>query len=116
MPLLGYARWENFVVAIGSDIEFCAPIWKWQKEREGLIRKMLEYFAKFQCIITDRYHGTIFSQIVNTPVVVISSADHKLVSGVKWFPLEKFGQNITFAKDLDEVYEKKRIVRSFPVY
>lgn len=23
MPLLGYARWENFVVAIGSDIEFC---------------------------------------------------------------------------------------------
>ncbi len=23
-------------------------------EREGLIRKMLEYFAKFQCIITDR--------------------------------------------------------------
>ncbi|UKK79692.1 polysaccharide pyruvyl transferase family protein [Segatella baroniae B14] len=29
---------------------------------------MLEYFAKFQCIITDRYHSTIFSQIVNTPV------------------------------------------------
>ncbi|WP_373316094.1 polysaccharide pyruvyl transferase family protein [Segatella bryantii] len=45
-----------------------APIWKWQKEREALIRKMLEYFAKFQCIITDRYHSTIFSQIVNTPV------------------------------------------------
>ena len=23
MPLLGYAKWENFVVAIGSAIEFC---------------------------------------------------------------------------------------------
>ena len=23
MPLLGYVRWENFVVAIGSAIEFC---------------------------------------------------------------------------------------------
>jgi exopolysaccharide biosynthesis predicted pyruvyltransferase EpsI len=92
------------------DTTIKAPIWKWQKEREGLIRKMLEYFAKFQCIITDRYHGTIFSQIVNTPVVVISSADHKLVSGVKWFPLEKFGQNITFAKDLDEAYEKTKTV------
>lgn len=23
MPLLGYARWENFVAAIGSAIEFC---------------------------------------------------------------------------------------------
>ena len=23
MPFLGYARWENFVAAIGSAIEFC---------------------------------------------------------------------------------------------
>ncbi|UKK72679.1 hypothetical protein L6467_00100 [Segatella bryantii] len=30
--------------------------------------------------------------------------------------MEKIGQNITFAKDLDEAYEKKRIVRSFLVY
>ncbi|WP_082026255.1 polysaccharide pyruvyl transferase family protein [Prevotella pectinovora] len=44
---------------------------------------ILQQFAKYQVVITDRYHGTIFSQIVNTPVIVISSTDHKLRSGVK---------------------------------
>ena len=67
---------------------------------------ILQQFAKYQVVITDRYHGTIFSQIVNTPVIVISSTDHKLSSGVKWFPQEKFSDNISVAKDLNEAYEK----------
>ena len=76
------------------------------QNREQLIRQILQQFAKYQVVITDRYHGTIFSQIVNTPVIVISSTDHKLSSGVKWFPHEKFSDNISFAKDLNEAYEK----------
>lgn len=53
--------------------------------------------------MTDRYHGTIFSLVANTPVVVISSADHKLSSGVEWFPKEYFSDSIFYAKDLSEV-------------
>lgn len=88
------------------DTTIDASIWKWDKNRENLIRNILSKFAHYQVIITDRYHGTIFSQVVNTPVVVISSTDHKLSSGVKWFPQDKFEDNITFAKNLDEAYVK----------
>lgn len=79
--------------------------WIWDRKREELIRSMLRTFSRFQVVITDRYHGTIFSQIVNTPVVVLSTADHKLSSGVKWFPKEEFGKNIFFAANLEEAYK-----------
>ena len=98
-------RLENFKTEM-CDTTIVAPVWKWDLDRGQLIRKMLQRFAKYQVVITDRYHGTIFSQIVNTPVIVISSTDHKLSIGVKWFPQEKFADNISFAKDLDEAYEK----------
>lgn len=88
-----------------TDTTISVPIWKWEKHREKLIFKTLCYFSKFQLIITDRYHGTIFSQIVNTPVIVISSSDHKLSSGVKWFPKDLFGKNIYYANDLTEAYD-----------
>lgn len=87
-----------------SDTTITASMWKWEKEREALIRKILSEFAQYQVIITDRYHGTIFSQVVNTPVIVLSSTDHKLSSGVKWFPKEVFGDMIQFAANLDEAY------------
>lgn len=98
-------RFEGISTSI-CDTTINASIWKWEKNREFLIRKMLSLFAKYHVIITDRYHGTIFSQIVNTPVIVISSTDHKLSSGVKWFPKDQFEGNITFAADLDEAYNK----------
>lgn len=88
------------------DTTIDAPIWEWENNRSGLIRNILELFSKYQVIITDRYHGTIFSQIVNTSVIVISSTDHKLSSGVKWFPKDQFEGNISFALDLDEAYNK----------
>lgn len=89
-----------------SDTTIKANIWEWDKKREGLIHKILKKFSNYQVIITDRYHGTIFSQIVNTPVIVLSSTDHKLSSGVNWFPAEHFGRNITFAENLCEAYNK----------
>lgn len=98
-------RFKNVKTDI-CDTTINASIWDWNNNRENLIRKILSRFVKYQVIITDRYHGTIFSQIVNTPVIVISSTDHKLSSGVKWFPKEQFSHNITFAKDLDVAYQQ----------
>lgn len=97
-----------------SDTTITASMWKWEKERETLIRKILSEFAQYQVIITDRYHGTIFSQVVNTPVIVLSSTDHKLSSGVKWFPKEVFGDMIQFAANLDEAYSLATKVMNNP--
>lgn len=75
----------------------------WLKNRAHYIYNKIEEFSKYKVIVTDRYHGTIFSLIANTPVIVIASADHKLSSGVDWFPKEEFGKSIFFANNLKEV-------------
>ena len=74
--------------------------------RNTILDSIFEEYSHYKVIITDRYHGTIFGLISGTPVVVIGSTDHKLSSGVKWFPKEQFGDYITFANNLDEAYEK----------
>lgn len=73
--------------------------------REKEIFKMIEKFSTYKVVVTDRYHGTIFSVISGTPVVVLASTDHKLESGVKWFPQDVFGQNIAYAKSIEEANE-----------
>ena len=70
--------------------------------REKLLIEIFEQFSKYKLVITDRYHGTIFSLIAGTPVIVVSSTDHKLSSGVKWFPVE-FENYVKFAPDLEDV-------------
>lgn len=87
-----------------TDTTINEPMWKWEKEREKLIRGIIDLFSQYQVIITDRYHGTIFSQIANTPVIVIASSDHKLSSGVKWFPKNVYGKMVQYAQNLDESY------------
>lgn len=52
---------------------------------EKAVWQKIESFAQKQVIITDRYHGTIFSLIAGTPVIVIKTKDHKVSTGVKWF-------------------------------
>lgn len=75
---------------------------KMNRYRKKIIYDMIKTLAYSRLVITDRYHGTIFSVIANTPVIIINSTDHKLSSGVKWFPTEIFGKAIQYAKDLNE--------------
>ncbi len=56
-----------------------------KKELKSIIENTIEQFSKYKVVITDRYHGTIFSLASNTPTIVINSTDHKLSSGVDWF-------------------------------
>lgn len=82
------------------------------KDRQKLVFQKIEEFSHYKLIITDRYHGTIFSQIAATPLIVIASADHKLSSGVKWFPKDLFKSHIYYAKSLEEAYDlAKKILR-----
>ena len=95
----------NFVTIDTCDTSIVAKRKELDKNREQLIKKTISMFANYQLIITDRYHGTIFSQISNTPVIVLSSTDHKLSSGVNWFPKDIFSQNMYFANTLEEAYD-----------
>lgn len=62
-------------------------------------------FASYRVTVTDRYHGTIFSLIAGTPVVVLASTDHKLESGVRWFPKNIFGKYVYYAKSIEDATE-----------
>lgn len=75
------------------------------KRRLNILESIFKYYSSFEVIITDRYHGTIFSLIANTPVIVLSSTDHKLSSGVRWFPKDIFGHYINYAHNLDEAHQ-----------
>lgn len=46
---------------------------------------VLNCFNNHKLIITDRYHGLVFSYITKTPCIVLDSADHKIKEGIKWF-------------------------------
>lgn len=92
------------------DTTLKIPSKEMKKYRDKFINDMIEKISTYKVVITDRYHGTIFSAIANTPVVVINSADHKLSSGVNWFPNDEFGENVQFAKDLEDAYTKAMII------
>lgn len=92
------------VKTLRTDTTIQMPYSYIKKHREQILNDMFDEFASFKLVITDRYHGTIFSLIAGTPVVVISSTDHKLSSGVKWFPAS-FSKYVHFANNLDEAYQ-----------
>lgn len=82
-----------------SDLPLEELIEKFEQELEST----LSYFAKHEVVITDRYHGTIFSMISNTPVIVLETKDHKVKTGTEWFSPVYEGAFYN-AKDLNEAY------------
>ena len=79
------------------------------KDLKGYLEGVWSEYAHYRAIVTDRYHGTIFALIANTPVIVIPSTDHKLSSGVNWFP-DSFSEYIRFAPTLDAAVSEVRRV------
>jgi len=75
------------------------------KNREKYLYEIWNEFSKYKLVITDRYHGTIFSLVANTPVIVLASSDHKLKSGVKWFPND-FSEYVYFEEDVSRIVNK----------
>lgn len=66
-----------------------------------ILQDTLNSFASYEVIITDRYHGTIFAAIANTPVIVLRTKDHKVKSGAEWFINEGY-KSVYFAKSISE--------------
>lgn len=83
------------------DTNSCLDVWETYKNLDTIIEQKIDSFRKYEVIITDRYHGTIFSLIADTPVLVIKTNDHKVTSGVDWFN-GVFDQNsVKLASNLD---------------
>lgn len=88
---------ENEINKLISDLrsmKYCVNL----KDTQGtdsykVIRKKLwdyiyseiESYSHYRVTITDRYHGTIFSLVAGTPVIIIPTNDHKVITGADWF-------------------------------
>lgn len=53
--------------------------------RDKELHFALDYFKQHKLVITDRFHGIIFSVITRTPCIAMKTVDHKLTESVKWF-------------------------------
>lgn len=73
------------------------------KNISGYVEKEINSYAHYNLIITDRYHGSIFSLAANTPVIVIRTTDHKVTTGVEWFK-GVYDDYIFLADSLDDAY------------
>lgn len=69
---------------------------------EAYIRRIVEHFASYKLIVTDKFHGIIFSLIANTPVIVIKTKDHKVTGGYELFH-EHFPDSVFYADDVSEI-------------
>lgn len=72
------------------------------EEIKKAIFDKIDSFSHHEVVITDRYHGTIFSLIANTPVIVLETNDHKVRTGIDWFG-EVLGEKIFLANTCEDV-------------
>ncbi len=71
---------------------------------EKYIMEEVETYAHYKAVITDRYHGTILSLVAGTPVIIIKTTDHKVITGAEWFK-GVYDDYVYVAESLDEAYE-----------
>lgn len=81
---------ENMITSLGSehlishaDTNIKRKVLPEKRQRE--IQHLIDKIASHKVMITDRFHGVIFSILAGTPCIVLRSLDHKIVEGVKWF-------------------------------
>lgn len=53
------------------------------QNREGYINKVFAFYQKFQLVITDRFHGAVFSQLTQTPCIAIEGKIPHKITGCK---------------------------------
>lgn len=75
-------------------------------ERQDEVEAMLNRFAEFDLVITDRFHGVIYSAIADTPCVALKSLDHKILAGISWFDKNSKIEFAAAAEDIDPLARK----------
>ena len=97
---------DNGVEYLNYDTTLSNPIRK--DEREETLKKNLEFFSESEVVVTDRFHGIIFSVVTGRPCVALKTVDHKIPESIKWF--SEIPQ-VRLASDLEEVMELVETVK-----
>ena len=83
---------------------------------EEYIMREIDTYAHYKLIITDRYHGTIFSLVAGTSVIIIKTTDHKVTTGAEWFR-DIYDDYVYVADSLEEAYALvKQVLHKPPDY
>lgn len=98
-------RLQKKTVVDCADTTISAPNMFVRKDVRKYLNRMLQQFSRYQVIITDRYHGTIFSLVAGTPVIVVKTTDHKVTTGLDWFQ-GIYDDYIYLAENLEEAEAK----------
>ena len=85
------------------------------KDKEKSVNKIIAKFAKYRLVVTDKFHGTIFSLIAGTPVIVLRTKDHKVISGYELFK-KIFPDRIFLAETPKHVISVAEKVLENPIY
>ncbi len=99
-----------------SDTSINVSYKKIQKNPERYINDIINSYSKYKLIITDRYHGTIFSLAANTPVIVLKTTDHKVTTGVTWFKGVYDGYVFAVSSLEEAASLARKILKSPPEY
>lgn len=91
-----YFRVEKWDTTIDDDYA------RIQNDFANYLNKILNYISSFKLVVTDRFHGTIFSIISQTPVIVLPTNDHKVTTGADWF-IEDYPYMIKKISDIDSL-------------
>ncbi|CAE6880727.1 polysaccharide pyruvyl transferase family protein [Vibrio alginolyticus] len=70
------------------------------EDRKSKLDETLNMFSEYDAIVTDRFHGLIFSVLCKKPTVVLPTVDHKLTSAFDWFDSVNF---VKFADSIEDV-------------
>lgn len=85
--MLGFLESIGYEVALwDTDVDDVFT----ESGRLNTLMRYLNYIASFDAVITDRYHGLIFSVLIKRPCVVMKTHNHKLTSAFDWFEQVNF--------------------------
>ncbi len=93
-------KYKNYDTTLPNSIQ--------KTEREDLLKTNLEIFAESEIVVTDRFHGIIFSVVTGRPCVALETVDHKIPESIRWF--DNLPQ-VQLASDLSEIMEKVEQVK-----
>lgn len=105
------SRIDKFSPVVISDTTIKKDYHLIQKNLGSYIKNVIESFSKFEVTITDRYHGTIFSLAAGTPVIIVKTTDHKVITGADWFK-GVYDNYVYVAENLDDAFNIYMRLRS----
>lgn len=90
--------YDLFDTTISESIE--------NNKRKEKLDEVLIMFSQYEYVVTDRFHGLIFSILCKKPTVVLKTVDHKLTSAFNWFDDVKFIQFSNSVETVNQSVEK----------